>query len=263
MRTSVPLVIICRDRLSPLVRLVDWLTQANCDQVILLDNDSRWPPLLEFYQRSPFEVVRLKENLGSQAPWLSGLVDERFTGRHYAVTDPDVVPAEECPYDLLDHLAAVLDRHPQRIKVGVGLKIDDLPASYRHANDAMSWESVHWAQEIEPGLFDAPVDTTLAVYRVGGSHGISPALRTGPPYVARHMTWYTNSTVLTDEDRFYRARASVSGGTGTNWSGKRLPRRIRQYAHVRRTGGHGVRSKLIRAQMYTESVISRHLLRHR
>lgn len=243
----IPLVINCRDRCEPLTALLAWLERTGHERVILLDNDSAWPPLLELYETTPYEVVRLRENLGSQAPWRSGLIDQRFPGEPYAVTDPDIVPSEECPDDLLDHLAGLLERHPDRVKVGVGLRTDDLPARFAHAAEAVACESPYWKTEIEPGVFDAAVDTTMAVYRPGQPFAIGPAIRTGFPYVARHLSWYMDTSNPTPEERFYFERAASWAGA-TNWSGQQLPRFLKQWAHIHESGGKDIRSRAYLAE---------------
>lgn len=71
-------------------------TKAMAEQVvslggdpILIDNDSDWEPLLEFYAECPYEVVRLRSNMGHHAPWLSGAVG-KYECVQYVVTDCDL-----------------------------------------------------------------------------------------------------------------------------------------------------------------------------
>src|SRR3954469_18701681 len=61
---TVPIFINCRDRLSSLRDLVDWLERVGCDEIYFLDNDSAFEPLLEYYRETPHTVVRMKENWG-------------------------------------------------------------------------------------------------------------------------------------------------------------------------------------------------------
>src|SRR5205085_2892488 len=46
---SVPVFINCRERVTSLAALVSWLERAGCDEIYLLDNDSVYEPLLEYY----------------------------------------------------------------------------------------------------------------------------------------------------------------------------------------------------------------------
>lgn len=215
-----PILINCRDRVADLRRLVEWLERAGQHRILFIDNDSTYPPLLDFYRRSPYEVVRLGHNLGHMAPWTSGLAALIARGEPYVVTDPDVVPSEECPLDALTHFHSILERYPAAPKVGFGLKVDDLPDHYEHKDRVHRWESQFWQDLAEPGVYRAKLDTTFALYRPSARPGIDGALRTGPPYVARHMPWYEDSQSLSEETRYYRSRAAPGV---TTWSGKELP----------------------------------------
>ena len=215
-----PVIIIVRDRLSPLAELVTWLENAGARHLVLLDNASTYPPLVDYLARSPHDVRLLGRNLGHRSPWLSGVAQELGWKRHYLVTDPDVVPSEECPLDVIEHLHGVLGRHAWLSKVGLGLRIDDLPASYVHRNDVMRWEAQFWRETVEPGLYNAHVDTTFALHRAGPPPREITSVRTGWPYVARHLPWYADSAHPTEEERYYRSHTDA----GVNsWDGDELP----------------------------------------
>lgn len=215
--------IICRDRLEPLRSLVSWFERAGQDRIFLVDNDSSYPPLLDYYASTPHEVVRLGKNLGHRSPWEAGLV----TGLRepYVVTDPDVIPDERCPLDAIDRLGELLARHPGRVKVGLGLRIDDLPGRYKFAREVRRWEAQFWDRELGPGVYDAAVDTTFALYRPGVPFALEPSLRTGAPYLARHQPWYADSANPTDEELYYRNRCRPDVA---NWGAEELPATLRQ-----------------------------------
>src|SRR5258707_252766 len=84
-------------------------------QILIVDNGSTYPPLLDWYAEAPHEVVRLA-NIGHKAPWMPE-VRARVKTRYYAVTDPDLDLAET-PRDCLEHLRACLERYPEAGKVG-------------------------------------------------------------------------------------------------------------------------------------------------
>src|SRR5581483_1069322 len=203
-----PVIINCRDRLSPLVSLVEWLERVGQDEIYLLDNDSTYPPLLDYYEKSPHEVIRLGENLGHQALWLTDVLKDRiFSSEHYVYTDPDIVPLPECPPDAFDFFRDVLERFPEYHKVGFGLRIDDIPDHYRFKAEVVAWEEQFWGQSLASGLFRAPIDTTFALYRARGGHDLDKAIRTGYPYLARHVSWYCDSRNPSAEERYYREHA--------------------------------------------------------
>jgi hypothetical protein len=204
--TQVPVFINCRDRLTPLVGLLDYLERAGCEHIYLLDNDSTYPPLLEYYEWTPHNVIRLGENRGHRWFWESGLLDELGVRGRYVFSDPDTVPIEECPLDAIEYFAEVLDRYPGYKKAGFGLKIDDLPDHYRLKQDVIVWESRFWHRIVAPRLYEARIDTTFALYR-GPEHAPTAAIRTGYPYLVRHTTWYLDSDNIPAEHRYYMERA--------------------------------------------------------
>jgi hypothetical protein len=229
-----PVVINCRDRLASLAELVAWLERAGQGPIVLVDNDSTYPPLLHYYEQTPHEVVRLGQNAGPYAPWTSGIVAERFAGQWYAATDPDIVPDEGCPLDALAFFHDVLRRYPEYPKAGFGLRIDDLPDHYRFAAEVRDWERRFWDDAVEPGLYAAAIDTTFALYRPDVGFQIDSAIRTGPPYVARHTAWYVDSDDPSEEERWYRARVRLEANS---WNHEQLPSWLAEAVdRIRRTG---------------------------
>lgn len=213
----VPVFINCRDRVSCLRRLVSWLEgAAGVERIVLIDNDSTYAPLLDYYASSPHTVHRLGQNYGHVALWNAGVLSKFGVTGRFVYTDPDVVPGDDCPKDAIEHLSRLLDRHPHLVKIGLGLRIDDLPDHYKFKQEVLRWESQFWRYAAGPGLFGAAVDTSFALYRSQNNTG--PAARTDHPYVARHESWYVNSAAIDDEERHYRSRA-----TCTHWSREELP----------------------------------------
>lgn len=206
----VPVYINCRDRVRDLRCLVAWLENAGYENIVLLDNASTYPELLEFYDKSPHRVMRLGANLGSRSLWQSGLQLNDW----FVYTDPDVVPTEDCPDDVIEHLHGLLERHPQYPKAGLGLYLDDVP----EAMVSLPWERSLVApnMRIEPGAFagDCMVDTTFALHRPGTPHTLR-GIRCGWPYQARHSSWYV--TEPDEEDRYYLAHAK-QGPLGSSWA---------------------------------------------
>lgn len=217
---ALPVVIISRDRFDCLRQLVSWLESTpGVGEIHIVDNASTWPPLVEYLDASPHTVHRLGVNLGHHAPWITGLISEISQGP-FVVTDPDVIPDPDCPHDVLAHFRAILDRHPGIDKVGFGLRIDDLPDSFAHRDAVVRWESRFWTDAVEPGVYRAEIDTTFAVYRPGRDHKGFNALRTGPPYVARHLPWYAPTASPTAEEIYYREHADPAIAS---WTGDELP----------------------------------------
>ena len=47
-----PIFITTRDRLSSLLQLIDWFQSVGQRDIYLIDNDSSYPPLLDFFERT-------------------------------------------------------------------------------------------------------------------------------------------------------------------------------------------------------------------
>lgn len=217
-RRDLPIVILSHNQLTDLCQLLAWLRDTDHQQVIILDNASSFEPLLDFLAGCPEEVIRLDVNLGHTAPWESGLTN-RFHGP-FAVSDPDVLPDAGCPADAVERFQELLLRHPTFDKAGFGLLLDDIPENYPHRSTVLRWEAPYWERTVEPGVFMAHIDTTFCVHRPGTPYKVTEALRTGFPYVARHLPWYRNPAALDEETRhFFEHRRPDIG----YWNRSELP----------------------------------------
>lgn len=200
--SKLPVFINCRDRVSDLRALVQWLEAAGHERITMLDNQSTYGPLLAYYEETPHEVVYLDANLGHTALWAAGLVpDEPFV-----YTDPDVIPVPECPPDAAEIMWDILQLGNWP-KCGMGLDI----AALDPGHSVYAWESTMWRDQIlsEPcPVYIAPTDTTWAVYRPGTEFHLE-GVRTGYPYVAIHTTWWMENMRLDPEHEYYLAHANA------------------------------------------------------
>jgi len=215
----VPIIINSRDRQSCLAQLVAWLRSAGYTNLAILDNDSTYPPLLEYLRAIGDEILvfRSTRNLGPRALWSSGLVG-LVSDVPFVYTDPDVIPTEDCPSDAVLTLANLLATHRQAPKAGLGIRIDDIPDTYEHSSSVRSWEARFWQRPLPGNCYDATVDTTFALYRPGSWHQLQ-AVRAGAPYLVRHLPWYVDSSRPTPEDRYY---ADHAFSEMSSWSGKQI-----------------------------------------
>jgi hypothetical protein len=222
---QIPVLINSFNRLHCLRSLIDWLEGAGYANIIIIDNASSFPPLLSYLERLERKrrarVVRLEANFGHLAIWQQDLLQRLGIDSEYVYTDPDIVPAEFCPADVLRYFREVLDEDAEIATVGFGLRLDDIPDHATYKAQVLSWESQFWLAPAAPGLFLAPIDTTFALYRPFGGHSLGqPSLRTGWPYLASHVGWLSDHRHPTEEDVFYFR--SVRPDT-SHWSVPRLP----------------------------------------
>ena len=223
---EIPVIINNFNRLESLRSLVAWLESAGMKNIIILDNGSTYPPLLSYYSSCPHEIVR-ETNLGPLALWSSRNLWRRVRNDYYIYSDSDVVPDTYCPSDVIQLLYGILRSHPLSEKIGLGLRIDDLPDHYARKTEVIAWEMRYWQRPISTNLYEAAVDTTFAMYRPRTMGGWwLRSLRTGGAYVARHVPWYQDSNNLTEEERFYVRTAKP--GMSTILEGQRWPRLIGQ-----------------------------------
>lgn len=207
---KIPVIINNFNRLSYLKQLLAWLEKAGMQNIYIIDNASTYPPLLEFYKNMPYTLFQLDDNVGHLALWKTHIF-KWFENDYYVYTDPDVVPIEECPLAAVKYFKEVLGRYSQISKVGFGLKIDDLPDHYMHKDKVIQWEQAYWQEKAESGIYKAKIDTTFALYRTGAKGGWrSPALRTGYPYLARHLPWYIDSRQPDEEEQYFIAHSHGS-----------------------------------------------------
>ncbi len=222
---EIPIVINNFNRLKFPLELIGFLENCGFTNIIILDNNSSYPPLLKFYETCKYKVIRQKQNLGHLAFWKSGLYDQ-YKWNYFVYTDSDVVPVPECPKGFIEYFKFILSSNYRLDKIGFGIKIDDLPDSFSLKNKIIEYEKHYWERAVMPNLYEAPIDTTFALYKPlsklerGESYTLA-AWRTGSPYLIRHLPWYLDSGDLSDEEKYYIQTCNNSSSMGQQMMGHR------------------------------------------
>jgi hypothetical protein len=125
-------------------KMATYLEQIPNLRIIFVDNNSDYPPLLDFYNNCPFEIVRLDKNLGHRAPWICGAV-EKYAGNYYIVTDPDL-DLTSIPLDVVDVLMEGMNEL-DAFKCGLSLEINDIPESCPQRDKVISCENHFWTKK--------------------------------------------------------------------------------------------------------------------
>jgi glycosyltransferase involved in cell wall biosynthesis len=213
---EIPIIINNFNRLESLKLLIISLEKRGYFNLIILDNASSYPPLIQYYDQCIYKVIHLGNNFGHLAVWQADICKE-YLKDYYVYTDSDVLPVEECPDNFMELFLNTLIKNPSITKVGFSLKIDDIPEHYLRKSEVLEWESQNFKNDIGSGLYLASIDTTFALYRPESKGDWNTdAIRTAFPFEARHLPWYEDEYNLSPEEIYYRKTKKTETG---HWSG--------------------------------------------
>lgn len=211
---NIPIFITSFNRLSMLKSLISKLEEKGYTNIQIIDNNSSYPPLLEYLKNTKHKVHFLNQNLGHKAFWECGKFDDIIQNEYYVVTDPDVLPIDNCPDDFIELFYEILQKNPDFTKAGFSLKIDDIPIENEQRNFIINWEKNFYKigiqykfKELTFKIYDSEIDTTFALYKPNKNPILDcgKAIRTDYPYECRHLPWYKNSKQsLNEEDLYYQ-----------------------------------------------------------
>lgn len=222
---DIPIIIISFNQLYYLEQLITFLLGHDYKNIVILDNRSTYPPLLDYLDQIEQHVTvhRLDDNLGHLAFWKHDPTFKRYCKGYYVVTDPDIVPVADCPVDFMQTFIHLLDQAYDRTKVGFSLKTDDIPDSNPNKTAILNWESKYSRVRIHPKAHKAEIDTTFALYKPGYHYRLrhfTKAWRTNHPIQARHGGWYLDPKMLTKEQAYYMKTANDSASWQINEQGE-------------------------------------------
>jgi hypothetical protein len=184
---KIPVIINNRNFLTWPKAMVERIKEYDgVGEIIIVDNDSTYPPLLEWYATNPCRIERLDTNVGMGAPWVSGVV-KQLNGAPYVLTDPDL-GLEETPDDTLLYLLDKLNTL-QLDKVGLGLDWQIVEKKSPYYERLNLYEKSRWNNSpVKDDVYtEVQIDTTFALYNV--DHYFIGGGSTTFPYVARHYPW--------------------------------------------------------------------------
>ncbi|MDR0485762.1 MAG: glycosyltransferase [Elusimicrobiota bacterium] len=222
---NIPIYLICFNQVSYLRRLVEALEKRGYGNINFIDNASSYPPLLEYLSKTKYKVYKMDKNYGYEVFWDCGLFDDIITSAYYVVSDPDVLPSDDCPDNFLEVFYKVLIRVPGIVKAGAALRIDNIPEinrEYVFKSEADFWTMPiknNLAQEYFTSppprtttekieLFWADIDTTFAIYAPNDKNYLRnwknkyKAVRIAGKYAFHHLPWETTET--TEEQIYYQ-----------------------------------------------------------
>lgn len=211
---DIPIIINNRNRLLFLEQLIASLEKRGYLNIHIIDNNSDFPPLVEFYKNCKHKVYLLGKNVGHLSLWKTDL-HKKFINDYYVYTDSDVVLIDECPEDFMQLFINEMEKNIWVQKIGFSLKLDDLPDFYNKKQEVLNWEKQFYERKRGDLFYKANVDTTFALYRPGMKANKGHLMyRSAYPYQARHMPWYVDSENLSYEENYYITNAARS----THWT---------------------------------------------
>lgn len=212
---KIPIYIISYNRLSYLKNMVSWLQKNNYKNITIIDNNSDYQPLLDYYKKINCKIIKMKKNYGYKVFYknIKFLLKRNFS--LYVVTDPDLYPIEGCKTDFLEKFVNIMYEFPTFSKVGFSLKIDDIPDTYKAKKDVLISEKRYYSKTVESNLYDfklfsADLDTTFALNSPNylmKSLLFYKGIRTGRPYTMKHLPWYENE-INEEQKNYYKTMKS-------------------------------------------------------
>lgn len=223
----IPIFVISFNRLKCLSSAIESYHQAFGDQVevVICDNGSDFPPLLDFLGHPPNFVKKVYRNrriegVDDMVAMVRGNIEDYFSKNErsdYVVTDPDIV------LDKVDGRMLGFYRHVLRTTdasvVGPMLRIDDIPDAYPKKRFVLKkhydffWSKVPETLEydgIEYHALNTRIDTTFAMHRGNDEFGrLKSGYRTYAPFMARHMDWYVDWNDVSEDVVHYGKTAAT------------------------------------------------------
>jgi FkbM family methyltransferase len=193
--------------------MVDQLIARRHQNIVVVDNGSTYPPMLELLEdiATDATIRRFPTNDGPRRVW-----EDRsfFDGlpQVFAVTDPDLELSARLPSDFIEQLFELTNQH--RVgKAGFALDISE-PDQLRQDDFLIAgrlqkiweWEGQFWNDEIQPNVYRGLIDTTFAVYnKEFFDHGEPlSAVRVAGDFTCRHLPWLRSFELPAAEVAYYR-----------------------------------------------------------
>jgi glycosyltransferase involved in cell wall biosynthesis len=209
---KIKVVINNRNRLTTTKNMVEKLLELNPnEQIIIIDNESTYPPLLQWYERTMNNpnsnvAVHFEKNEGHLALWSTGL--DKKLGDYFVYSDSDIILPSEFPksWKMVMYNQLVWNRNSYN-KVALGIHIDDLPDHYRYKNQVIRNENRWWLEKHDTEMFDylykADTDTTFFMMRNIGDNCYKSLRIAKKDMMCRHHGWYLDLENLDEEEKYY------------------------------------------------------------
>jgi len=195
--TDIPIVVICWNNYYFVKHFINQIKYYK-NPIILLDNNSSYNKLLEYYKEiknelnDKIEIRLLNKNYGHKVYQI--LKDD--LPKIYILSDPDLELNKNMPINFADILLQLSNKYKSN-KVGSALNIEDNDLfvkcdKYIAGRSIYDWEIQFWDKRIknnEYELYYADTDTTFCLINNNYSKN---NIRIAGDFTVKHLPWYDN-----------------------------------------------------------------------
>lgn len=222
LRRATPVVVNSFNQLTYTRNLLEKLTEAGFANLYVVDQHSSDPALLDYLAgvnaSGAALVLFASENNGPHHFFAAGLHHSLLGGAPFLYTDPDLSWDTLAP-DFLSKLFDTAYKYAA-FKVGPALALPSAeeakPVFCPGPNGKATifeHEGRYWEKELEAGVFDAPIDTTLHLFIPAlfpGGTVIAGLRVAGEGFSVKHLPWFKDDPMPARERDFYLARSSYT-----------------------------------------------------
>lgn len=207
----IPILIINFNQFALLKKQIDFYIKKGIENIVIIDNQSTYPPLLEYYDsiKTKVKIEYMDQNYGHMVMYKSSYLQEKYGKGFFVMTDADITPNEKLPENFMNILLVNLMKYKYSIaKIGFALNLDSIPTNYQLKAEVLEWEKKFWKKQVKTDFYIAEIDTTFALYKPYHfenfrNSSVQIAIRIGGVFTAEHGGWHIDSKKMTEEQIFY------------------------------------------------------------
>ena len=205
----IPFYVVTFNRMSGLEKANDFVTRSSIPlELIVLDMGSTWEPFINYCNALGVQIHEFPHGMGPRDLWVTGEMARLGTDGFF-LADGDI-DYREVDSHAAEKMINLSQKYPWFPKVGLALKIDDLPFDFE-GKRIREWAKGDWKVGFENETYLTGLDTTIAYYpQRDETFYYRPALRIAGIYQAIHYPWYERPENYNDEARFYASLASAN-----------------------------------------------------
>lgn len=217
LQASIPLIIPMFNQLFYLKNTIVQMERFNLNNIIILDNGSTYPPLLEWYETTNLPVVCYPDNPGPRDFFYRKDIWDNLPS-YFFVSDPDHDFPEAVPTTLVEDMIAWSEKKKWK-KLGLALDIKEKTKLISMINilEHNYWKNIIDTTDNGDPIYEALTDTTFCFYnKKYFDDDFFSAPRMAGRYTCQHYGWFRKKPEPKEEEDYYRQRQKFS--SAIDWS---------------------------------------------